>query len=344
MSLRITAAAFAVLASALPAAAREQINIVGSSTVFPFSTAVAEHFGKSTNFKTPIVESTGSGGGLKLFCAGAGLDTPDITNASRRIKASEVKKCADNGVNEIVEVKIGFDGIVLANSRKAAPVSITTRDLFLGLAKNVPDGKGGTQANPYTMWNEVNPTLPAIRIEVLGPPPTSGTRDAFDELAMQGGCKTFPFIKAMKKTDKSAYKKLCLTLRQDGAYIEAGENDNLIVQKLQANPSAFGIFGYSYLEQNSDSIQGATVNGVAPEFDAIASGDYPIARSLYFYVKKSHIGQIPGITEYMAEFTNEDTWGEDGYLVDKGLIPSGADTRATQADVAKNLTLLDMAH
>ncbi len=344
MSLRITAAAFAVVASALPAAAREQINIVGSSTVFPFSTAVAEHFGKSTNFKTPVVESTGSGGGLKLFCAGAGLNTPDITNASRRIKASEVKKCADNGVNEIVEVKIGFDGIVLANSRKATPISITTRDLFLGLAKNVPDGKGGIQANPYTMWNEVNPSLPAIKIEVLGPPPTSGTRDAFDELAMQGGCKTFPFIKAMKKTDKSAYKKLCLTLRQDGAYIEAGENDNLIVQKLQANPSAFGIFGYSYLEQNSDSIQGATVNGVAPEFDAIASGQYPIARSLYFYVKKSHIGKIPGIREYMAEFTNEDTWGEDGYLVDKGLIPSGASTRAEQAAVAKNLTLLDMAN
>ncbi|NOX41403.1 MAG: PstS family phosphate ABC transporter substrate-binding protein [Alphaproteobacteria bacterium] len=344
MSLRITAAAFAVVASALPAAAREQINIVGSSTVFPFSTTVAEHFGKSTDFKTPVVESTGSGGGLKLFCAGAGLNTPDITNASRRIKASEVKKCADNGVNKIVEVKIGFDGIVLANSRKATPISITTRDLFLGLAKNVPDGNGGTKANPYTMWNEVNPALPAIKIEVLGPPPTSGTRDAFDELAMQGGCKTFPFIKAMKKTDKPAYKKLCLTLRQDGAYIEAGENDNLIVQKLQANPSAFGIFGYSYLEQNSDSIQGASVNGVAPEFDAIASGEYPIARSLYFYVKKSHIGKIPGIREYMAEFTNEDTWGEDGYLVDKGLIPSGAKIRAEQAAVAKNLTLLDMAN
>ena len=341
MSTRIFLATIAVVSAATAATARDQINIVGSSTVFPFATTVAERFGKSTDFKTPVIESTGSGGGLKLFCAGAGLDTPDITNASRRIKASEVKRCADNGVSDIVEVKIGFDGIVLANSRDSKQFNLTTRDVFLALAKNVPDGNGGTMANPYSTWNDVNSSLPATKIEVLGPPPTSGTRDAFAELAMEGGCKTFDWIKALKKSDKSAYKALCHTLREDGAYIEAGENDNLIVQKLVANPSAIGVFGYSYLEENSDRIQGSIVNGVAADFEDIASGNYPIARSLYFYVKKSHIGQVPGIVEYIAEFTNEDTWGSDGYLADKGLIPLGQDMRDEWAQHAKNLDLLN---
>jgi len=313
MSVRQTssAALLVALVAACPAIARDQINIVGSSTVFPFSTTVAERFGKSTEFKTPVVESTGSGGGLKLFCAGVGERYPDIANASRRIKASEVEKCAANGVNEIIEAKIGFDGIVLANSREAAQMEISTRDIFLALAKDVPNGEGATQPNPYTTWDEINPELPAIKIEVLGPPPTSGTRDAFAELALEGGCKSFDWIKALKKTDKSAYKALCHRIREDGAYIEAGENDNLIVQKLQANPTAFGIFGYSFLEQNSDSLQGSIVNGVPPEFEEIADGNYPIARSLYFYVKQAHIGMIPGIEAFLAEFTQEDTWGEE---------------------------------
>jgi len=278
MSVRQTssAALLVALVAACPAIARDQINIVGSSTVFPFSTTVAERFGKSTEFKTPVVESTGSGGGLKLFCAGVGERYPDIANASRRIKASEVEKCAANGVNEIIEAKIGFDGIVLANSREAAQMEISTRDIFLALAKDVPNGEGATQPNPYTTWDEINPELPAIKIEVLGPPPTSGTRDAIAELALEGGCKSFDWIKALKKTDKSAYKALCHRIREDGAYIEAGENDNLIVQKLQANPTAFGIFGYSFLEQNSDSLQGSIVNGVPPEFEEIADGNYPI--------------------------------------------------------------------
>ena len=329
-------------AIAAPAAARDQINIVGSSTVFPFSTTVAERFGKSTDFKTPIVESTGSGGGLKLFCSGAGVDTPDITNASRRIKESEVELCAENGVNDIVEVKIGFDGIVMANAVGADPVELTLQEIFLALAKEVPNGEGALQPNPYTMWNEINPDLPAVKIEVLGPPPTSGTRDAFAELALEGGCKTFDWIKAMKKEDKKAYKSLCHTVREDGAYIEAGENDNLIVQKLEANPSAFGVFGYSFLEQNSDKVQGSLVDGVAPEFELIADGDYPIARSLYFYVKKDHIGTVPGIEEFLAEFTSEDAWGEDGYLADKGLIPLSDDERSDWADKVKTLTNLSM--
>lgn len=336
--LSLTASAALLATSiAMPAMARDQINIVGSSTVFPFATAVAEHFGKSTDFPTPVVESTGSGGGLKLFCAGDGLNTPDITNASRRIKASEVALCAENGVTGIVEAKIGFDGIVLANSVEAKQLNLTRRDIFLALAKNVPDGAGATMPNPYKTWADVNPDLPDVKIEVMGPPPTSGTRDAFAELAMEGGCKTFDWIKALKSQDKAAYKALCHTIREDGAYIEAGENDNLIVQKLQANADAVGVFGYSYLEQNSDVIQGAIVGGVAPEFDEIAEGTYPIARSLYFYVKASHVGQVPGIMEYIREFTDEDTWGDDGYLVDKGLIPLTEQERAKEA--AKILAL-----
>ncbi len=324
------------------ASAQERISIVGSSTVFPFATTVAEHFGKATDFATPVVESTGSGGGLKLFCAGVGLDTPDITNASRRIKASEVERCAENGVTEITEVKVGYDGIVMANSREAQPFALSMRDIFLALAANVPDGNGGTMPNPYTTWADVNPDLPAINIEVMGPPPTSGTRDAFAELAMEGGCKTFDWIAALKHEDKAAYKALCHTLREDGAYIEAGENDNLIVQKLVANPNALGIFGYSFLEENADRVQGSTINGVAPEFEAISSGEYPVSRSLYFYVKNAHVGQVPGMEAYLAEFTNEDTWGEYGYLAEKGLIPMGEDEMAQFAEDAANLTPLEM--
>jgi len=344
MSVKLPSAVAVLMlaAAATPALARDQINIVGSSTVFPFSTTVAERFGKNTDFKTPIVESTGSGGGLKLFCAGAGLDTPDITNASRRIKTSEVQLCAENGVTEIVEAMIGFDGIVVANSIEAPHVELSLRDLYLALAKDVPSENGTTQPNPYTTWQQVNPALPDIEIEVLGPPPTSGTRDAFAERAMEGGCKSFDWVKALKKSDKPAYKSLCHTIREDGAYIEAGENDNLIVQKLRTNALAFGIFGYSFLEQNSDVIQGATVNGVAPEFDEIADGNYPIARSLYFYVKKAHMGLVPGLAEYLAEFTDEDSWGEDGYLADKGLIPLSDELRNAWAAKINGLMLLDM--
>ena len=330
------------LAVSTPALARDQINIVGSSTVFPFSTTVAERFGKSTDFKTPIVESTGSGGGLKLFCAGDGIDTPDITNASRRIKSSEVELCAQNGVADIIEAKIGFDGIVLANSNVSDQVEFTLRDIFLALAKDVPAEDGTTQPNTYETWDQVNPALPAIKIEVLGPPPTSGTRDAFAELAMEGGCKTFAWVKALKKSDKAAYKSLCHTVREDGAYVEAGENDNLIVQKLEANPDAFGIFGYSFLEQNSDLVQGSIIDGVEPEFEEIADGAYPIARSLYFYIKKSHVGEVPGMAEFLAEFTSDDAWGEEGYLTDKGLIPLSEEEREDWADKINNLSPLSM--
>ena len=316
--------------------ARDYISIVGSSTVYPFATVVAEQFGKTTDFKTPKIESTGSGGGLKLFCAGVGVQHPDITNASRRIKASEVETCAKNGVTDIVEVKVGYDGIVLANSKKAKPLALTRKDIFLALAKQVPDPAGGEKlvANPYKTWKDVNADLPDLKIEVLGPPPTSGTRDAFAELALEGGCKSFGWIKAMKKSDKNAYKSVCHTVREDGGYVEAGENDNLIVQKLQANPDALGVFGFSFLDQNTDVIQGSAIDGVAPTFDDIASGEYPVSRPLFFYVKKAHVGVIPGMKEYLAEFTNENTWGPDGYLADKGMIPMpDAEREKFRADV-----------
>ncbi len=338
------AAALALTASVTltnAAEARDQIRIVGSSTVFPFATAVAEEFGKTTGHKTPVVESTGSGGGLKLFCAGVGVDHPDVTNASRRIKTSEVERCAGNGVTDITEVKIGYDGIVLANSTATEPFSITLQQLYLALAKDVPSD-GGMVPNPNQTWADVDASLPAVKIEVLGPPPTSGTRDAFVELAMEGGCKTFPDIKALKKEDKQAYKSICHSIREDGAFVEAGENDNLIVQKLDANPSAFGIFGYSFLEQNRDKVQGSSINGVEPDFDTIADGSYPVSRSMYFYVKKAHVGVIPGIDEFVATFTDEDAWGPYGYLADKGLIPLPDADREAMRTQATSMAQLSM--
>ncbi len=321
------------------AAARDYISIVGSSTVYPFATVVAESFGKTTRYKTPKIEATGSGGGLKLFCAGVGVKHPDITNSSRAIKASEIKMCQKNGVKGIIEVKIGYDGIAIANSNKGRKLDISRKDLFLALAKDVPDPKGAKRlvANPYKTWREVNRNLPNVKIEVLGPPPTSGTRDAFVELALEGGCKQFDWIKAMQKSDKRKFKSVCHTVREDGAYVEAGETDNLRVQKLVANPNALGVFGFSFLDQNSDKVQGSMIDGVSPEFETIADGSYPVSRPLFFYVKKAHVGTIPGMQEYLAEFTSERAWGEEGYLSERGLIPMPVAERRKYAQSAKKL-------
>ena len=338
-------ASVATVALATSAQARDQIKIVGSSTVFPFSTTVAERFGKSTKFKAPVVESTGSGGGLKLFCAGVGVNHPDMTNASRRIKKSEVELCAKNGVKEITEIKVGYDGIVVANSQKSKHVKLTTQQIFLALAKLVPEGGkdgGKLVPNPYKMWSDVDPSLPKAKIEVLGPPPTSGTRDAFVELAMEQGCKSFKSLAAIKKADKKRYKAVCHGIREDGHWIDAGENDNLIVQKLTANPSSFGVFGYSFLDQNADKIQGSTVNGTTPTFENIASGKYPVSRSLFFYVKKAHVGKIPGMKEFVAEFTSERAFGPRGYLVEKGLIPMPTAERKKFRDAGKSMSNLTM--
>ncbi|MEM7290815.1 MAG: substrate-binding domain-containing protein [Pseudomonadota bacterium] len=333
MSLAFGAALLSTTAIS-SASARDQIQIVGSSTVFPFSTSVAERFGQKTSFKTPVVESTGSGGGMKLFCAGVGENTPDITNASRRIKESEFKLCGENGVTP-VEVKIGFDGIVMANAKSGPELNITRKQIFLALAKEIPGADGKMMPNPNKTWADVDPSLPNIKIEVLGPPPTSGTRDAFAEIALEGGAKKVEVLAALRKQDKKAFKRIAHAVREDGAYIEAGENDNLIIQKLEANANAFGVFGFSFLDQNADKVKGAIVENNAPEFEIIADGDYPISRSLFFYVKKEHVGVIPGLEEYVAEFTNESTWGPDGYLSDKGLIPLPDDDRKAIASSAQ---------
>ncbi len=334
MKRTLAIAAFASLAIAATAAeARDQIRIVGSSTVFPFSTVVAEQFGKTGSFKTPVVESTGTGGGFKLFCAGVGVDHPDISNASRAIKSSEVENCAKNGVAAITEVKIGYDGIVVANSKASPAFDLTVAQLWQALAKDVPVN-GQIVANPYKTWNEIDASLPAEKIEVFGPPPTSGTRDAFVELVMDIGCDAFPEVEALDKDAKSA---TCQTFREDGAFIEAGENDNLIVQKLEANPTALGIFGFSFLDQNADKLQGSAIAGVAPTFEAIADGSYPVSRSLFFYVKNAHVGVIPGLKEFVAEFMSERASGDDGYLADKGLIPLPADEHKEVLANATNL-------
>ena len=319
----ILALGLATLATSTMAAGRDSIYVVGSSTVYPFSTVVAERFGKATNFATPKIESTGTGGGMKLFCAGVGVDTPDMSNASRRIKASELEMCKKNGVEEVVEVLVGYDGIVFSNAVGSPNIEISLQEIFLALAKEIPnpDGSETLITNPYSKWNEINPAIPDMKIAVYGPPPTSGTRDAFAELGLEGGCKAYSWIKALKKSDKNRYKSICHSVREDGAYIESGENDNLIVQKLTTNPEAFGVFGFSFLDQNSDTLQGSKVNGAYPTFEDIADGSYPISRPLYFYVKKAHVGSIPGIMEFLAEFTSEDAIGEEGYTTDKGLIP-----------------------
>ena len=358
------------------AAGRDTISIVGSSTVYPFATVVAERFGRSTGFKTPKIESTGSGGGLKLFCKGVGANTPDITNSSRRIKQSEYDDCQANGVTDIVEVLIGYDGIALANSVQAPTFKLSLKDVYLALAKDIPGPDGKLIANPYQTWNEIDPVLPATKIEVLGPPPTSGTRDAFAELAMGGGAAQIPALKALRglsadqaveikaamaalglpagvyqallEKDGKAPKgeqlfdTIAYAVREDGAYIEAGENDNLIVQKLAANPNAVGIFGYSFLEENGDKVHGSIIDGVVPTFDSISSGDYPVSRPLYFYIKAAHVGKIPGIQEYAVEFTSQKAMGEDGYLPDKGLIPlAEEDLMQVEANV-KSLVPLNM--
>ncbi|WP_310600247.1 PstS family phosphate ABC transporter substrate-binding protein [Desulfobulbus sp.] len=342
---RTLAAAALLAGSAIPALAadgRDYISIVGSSTVYPFTTAVAEQFGKTTKFKTPKIESTGTGGGLKLFCAGVGVDTPDVANASRPIKQSEIETCAKNGVFQIVEIKVGYDGIVLANSKKAGQMQLSRKDLYLALAKDVPSPEGGDRlvANPYKTWKDVNPKLPAEKIEVLGPPPTSGTRDAFVEMVMDHGCAAFPQIKALQATDEKKFKAVCQTLREDGAYIEAGENDNLIVQKLEANPRSVGIFGFSFLDQNADKIQASAIDGELPEFKTIADGKYPVARPLFIYVKKDHVGKIPGMAEFLAEFASDRAWGEQGYLAEKGLIPMPKDEQKAMAAAAKTLSVM----
>jgi phosphate transport system substrate-binding protein len=318
-----TAAAVAVMGGMmLPggAEARDQIRIVGSSTVYPFTTAVAEQFGKSGAGKTPVVESTGTGGGMKLFCAGVGETHPDLTNASRAMKKGEFEDCQKNGVKDIVEIKVGIDGLTIAQSKAGTATKLTMEQVFLALAEQVPDKDGKLVANPYKNWSDVDKSLPNVKIEVLGPPPTSGTRDSFHELFMEVGALNIPALAALKKSDSKAFDKVWKSIRKDGAYVEAGENDNVIVQKLEANKNAYGVFGYSFLEENTAKLKGVSIDGVAPDYDAISSGKYKGARPLFVYVKKQHIGVVPGIDKFVAEYTSAKALSKDGYLARKGLV------------------------
>lgn len=333
---RILAAASLLALCASPAfAARDQIRIVGSSTVYPFTTAVAEQFGKKSGMKTPVVESTGTGGGMKLFCEGVGEDKPDATNASRRMKKGEFDSCQKNGVTDIVEMLIGFDGLTLAQSKAGNPMKISRKNLFLALAKEVPGADGKLVANPYKMWNEIDPSLPAVKIEVLGPPPTSGTRDSLHELFMEPGALEIDMLKELKKADAKAFEAVWKSLREDGAYVEAGENDNVIVQKLDANPNAFGVFGFSFLEENAAKLAGVEIDGVAPAFESIADGSYKPSREMFVYIKKAHVGVIPGLAEFANEYVSESATGEDGYLGDKGLVPLPGDRHEKMAATVK---------
>nr|WP_282104223.1 substrate-binding domain-containing protein [Marinobacter alexandrii] len=320
----------------MPAMARDTISIVGSSTVYPFATVVAERFGTKTDFRTPKLESTGSGGGMKLFCQGIGTQHPDITNASRRMKASEYELCQKNGVSDITEFRIGSDGIVIASSKDAQNLELSLEQLFLALGSKVPvDGEW--VANPNKSWSDVDSSLPNKPIRVMGPPPTSGTRDSFNELALAAGCDALPEAESLSKDD---HKAICESVREDGAFIEAGENDNLIVQKLIGDTDMYGVFGYSFLEENADRLQAATLNGMVPTAEAIAADEYPVARSLFFYVKQAHVGVIPGIQEYVDEFTSNAAMGQNGYLKNVGLIVPPRDQLMNLMDKAENMPKL----
>ncbi|MBC7183503.1 MAG: substrate-binding domain-containing protein [Marinobacter sp.] len=335
-ALATVALAGSVAAVSAPAMARDTISIVGSSTVYPFATVVAERFGTKTDFATPKLESTGSGGGMKLFCQGIGTQHPDITNASRRMKTSEYDLCMNNGVTDITEFRIGSDGIVIASSSKAQNMDLTLEQLFLALGKEVPNPENEKELipNPYKKWSEIDSDLPNVAIRVMGPPPTSGTRDSFNELALQGGCEDLPAVADMSEDDMES---VCQSIREDGAFIEAGENDNLIVQKLIDDTSMYGVFGYSFLEENADRLQAATLNGVEPTNEAIANDEYPVARSLFFYVKKAHVGVIPGIKEYVEEFVSPAAMGQNGYLKSVGLIVPTRDALMDLQDKAANM-------
>lgn len=307
----------AILALAGTAAARDQIQIVGSSTVFPYTQAVAEEFTNGTDNPSPVVESTGTGGGMKIFCGGIGEGFPDITGASRAMKPSEYERCQANGVTDITQVMFGYDGITVAHTIDAPDMDLTKAQLYLGLAAEVPvDGK--IVANPYQSWNDIDSSLPDMPIRVFGPPPTSGTRDAFVELVMEEGCAEFDAVTALPE---DRMEEVCQLMRQDGPFIAAGENDNLIIQRLEADPEALGIFGYSYLYENMNALKAVAIEGVLPTGETIASGDYGVSRPLFIYIKNAHRGVIPGLKAFIAEYVSSNAIGPFGYLVERGLIP-----------------------
>ena len=332
--------AVAALSTGSPALARDQIQVVGSSTVYPYTQAVAEEFGKKTGKKAPVVESTGTGGGMKIFCQGVGEANPDLTGASRAMKKSEWEQCTKNGVTDITELQIGYDGLSVAQSKKGKPIDLSKAQLYLALASEIPDGDK-LVPNPHKKWSDVDKSLPDVAITVYGPPPTSGTRDAFVELALHEGCKALDYYKQKKgELEKADFDKLvtetCTKMRQDGPFIEAGENDNLIVQRIEADPNALGIFGYSFLYENQDKLQGVKVGGVEPSFDTIADGTYGLSRPLFIYIKNAHRKVIPGLNEFVAEYTSDEAMGPDGYLHERGLVVLAPDALKEAQERAKN--------
>ena len=317
---------------------RNQIRAVGSSTVYPFATAVAEQFVASTpGTKSPIVESTGTGAGMKLFCGGIGTRFPDIENASRRMKKKEFEQCVSNGVKDIVEIQIGVDGLAFANAKDGPAYAFTPAQIYRALAQN-PFGKG---KNTAQKWSDIDPSLPATPISVYGPPTTSGTRDSLAELILMKGCESDPAMKALKDKNEDEFKKICTKVREDGKYIEAGENDNLIVQKLAANPQAVGVFGYSYLEENLGKLRDVPLNGIQATYDNVATGTYPGARPLYIYVKKAHMQAIPGLQAYLDTFAK--MWDPQGPLAKRGMVAATEAVRKANAEAVKTLPLLDGA-
>jgi phosphate transport system substrate-binding protein len=340
ISIAASTLAVAALCTAGPALARDQIKIVGSSTVFPYSQAVSEEFGKKTGQKPPVVEGTGTGGGMKIFCQGIGEQHPDLTGASRAMKKSEWELCTKNGVTDVTEIQMGFDGLSIAKSKKGTPMDLTEAQIFLALAAEVPDGDK-LVPNPYKKWSDIDKSLPDSAILAYGPPPTSGTRDAFVELTMHDGCQALDYFKKQKgELDGDAYKKLveekCTPMRQDGPFVEAGENDNLIVQRIEADSNALGIFGFSFLYENLDKLQGVKVNGITPSFATIADGSYPIARPMFFYIKNAHRNVIPGLNDFVAEYTSDEAMGDGGYLQERGLVVLSDDKLKEMQDRAKN--------
>lgn len=328
--------------SFLLAATRENIHVVGSSTVFPFAKVVADRFAKTTKFRGPNIEATGTGGGFKIFCQGLGAGSPDIVNASRRMMRSEFDECVRNGVHHIVELPIGYDGVVLVNSLKAPEFKLSQKALFLALAKRVPDPDNASVLidNPYQYWSDINPLLPKRRIVVYGPPPSSGTRDSLLDMAIEPGCRAFPDLALLEVSSWQAFRKVCHVLRGGPEFIEAGEQDNVLIELVVSNSDALGILGFNYLDQNLHRVKSAVVSGIEPTYDNIHDHLYPISRPLYFYIKKAHVGRIPGIRQFLAEFTSERAWGDEGYLRDKGLVPLEPGLRKQVATDFKAMTVL----
>ena len=326
---------------AVPATAqmRRNIRVVGSSTVYPFTKAVSERFARANpGVPAPIVESTGTGSGFKLFCSGVGAQYPDISNASRRIKLSEFRQCAANGVSAITEIQIGLDGLSVATGKNSPAMNLTVRDVYMAVAK-APFGRPNTAKT----WKDVNASLPATPIRVYGPPTTSGTRDAFYDLFMVPACETSAAWLAAKKTNEGKYNEVCKGIRTDGVWVDAGENDNLIVSKLQTNVGTVGVLGYSFVEENAARVKGLNINGVAPNYATISTFRYPGARPMFIYVKNQHAAAIPGIKQFVAEYVRETTWGPKGYLTQHGLIASPDAVRARNVRMGMSLTAMNTA-